>query len=88
MNTLILFAATGLFAAGATAGIISVVTIAIRREEKNLTLTSAPPDRVTRAGRWVNGVGVRATCRAAADWQTTAWLGGVHGDRDFRRVGS
>ena len=35
MNTLILLAATGLFAAGATTGIISVVTIAIRREEKN-----------------------------------------------------
>jgi hypothetical protein len=88
MNTLILFAATGLFAAGATAGIISVVTIAIRREEKNLTLTSAPRDRVTRAGRWLNGVGVRATRPAAADRGNDGLAGGVHGDRDFRRVGS
>ena len=35
MSTLIPFAATGLFAAGAAAGIIGMVTVAIRREEKN-----------------------------------------------------
>jgi hypothetical protein len=34
MNILIPFAATGLFAAGATAGIIGLVTVAIRREER------------------------------------------------------
>ena len=66
MNALILFAAAGLFAAGATAGIISVATLAIRREEKYLTLTSAATDRLTRAGRWLNGVGVRAPCRPDA----------------------
>jgi hypothetical protein len=71
MNILIPFAATGLFAAGATAGIIGVVTVAIRREEKNLTLTSAAPDHVTRAGRLLNGVGIRAPRRAAADRETT-----------------
>jgi hypothetical protein len=72
MNTLILLAATGLFAAGTITGIISVVTIAIRREEKNFTLTSAAPDHVTQAGRWLNGVGVRAPRRAAADRETTS----------------
>ena len=66
MNALILFAAAGLFAAGATAGIVSVATLAIRREEKYLTLTGAAPDRLTRAGRWLNGVGVRAPCRPDA----------------------
>ena len=66
MNALILFAAIGLFVAGATAGIVSVATLAIRREEKYLTLTSAATDRLTRAGRWLNGVGVRAPCRPAA----------------------
>lgn len=66
MNALILFAAIGLFAAGATAGIVSVATLAIRREEKYLTLAGAAPDRLTRAGRWLNGVGVRAPCRPAA----------------------
>ena len=34
--------------------------MAIRREEKNLTLTTEATDPVTRAGRWVNGVHVRA----------------------------
>jgi hypothetical protein len=71
MNALILFAAAGLFAAGATAGIIGVVIAAIRREEKYLTLTSAATDHVTRAGRWLNGVGVRAP-HNAADYAETA----------------
>src|SRR5580704_13306169 len=66
MNALILFAAIGLFAAGATAGIVSVATLAIRREEKYRTLAGAATDRLTRAGRWLNGVGVRAPCRPAA----------------------
>jgi hypothetical protein len=72
MNALIPFAAAGLFAAGATTGIIGVVTMAIRREEKNLTLTSAATDHLTRAGRRLNGVGVRAPLRpAATDRETT-----------------
>jgi len=52
--------AVGVFAAGIVAGVIAVVTVAIRREERNLTLTSGPTDTVTQAGRWLNGVGVRA----------------------------
>ena len=72
MNTLIPFAAAGLFAAGATTGIIGMVTVAIRREEKNLTLTSPATDHATRAGRWLNGVGVRAPRHpAATDRETT-----------------
>lgn len=59
MTTLIALAALSLFAAGVTAGIIGVVSVAIRREEKKLTLISEPPDHVTRAGRWLNGVYVR-----------------------------
>ena len=64
MAALIAFAAIGLFGAGVTTGILGVVTVAIRREEKNLTLTSAATDPVTRAGRWVNGVYVRAPRRS------------------------
>lgn len=71
MNALIPFAATSLFVAGAAAGIIGVVTMAIRRGEKNLTLTSPATDLATRAGRWLNGVGVGAPRRAAADRETT-----------------
>ena len=60
MAALIAFAAIGLFGAGVTTGILGVVTVAIRLEEKNLTLTSEATGKVTRAGRWLNGVGVRA----------------------------
>jgi hypothetical protein len=66
MAALIAFVAIGLFAAGVSAGIIGVVIVAIRREERNFTLTSEAPDNVTRAGRWLNGVGVRAP-RGTAD---------------------
>ena len=65
MAALIALAAVGLFAAGVTAGIIGVVCLAIRREDKNLTLTSHATDHVTQAGRWLNGVRLRAPHRAA-----------------------
>ena len=65
MAALIAFAAIGLFGAGVTTGILGVVTVAIRREEKNLTLTSEVTGKVTRAGRWLNGVGVRAAVGSA-----------------------
>ncbi len=60
MALLITLAAIGLFAAGVSAGIVGVVSVAIRREEKNLTLTSETTDPLTGTGRWVNGVYVRA----------------------------
>ena len=63
MAALIALAAISVFAAGIFAGIIGVVTVAIRREERNLTLTSGPTDTVTQAGRWLNGVGVRTPRR-------------------------
>jgi hypothetical protein len=66
MTIQIALAAFAVFAAGVTTGIIGVVTVAIRREERNLTLTSKAPDSVTRAGRWVNGVYVRCP-RSAPD---------------------
>lgn len=66
MAALIALAALGVFAAGVTAGIVGVVTVAIRREETNLTLTSEAPDHLTRARRWLNGVYVRLPRRTAA----------------------
>jgi hypothetical protein len=72
MAALIALAAIGVFAAGIFAGVIAVVSVAIRREERKFTLTSQAPDNVTRAGRLLNGVYVRAPHRtAAADRQTT-----------------
>lgn len=66
MTALIALTAIGLFAAGVVAGIIGLVCVAIHREEANLTLTREATDHVTRAGRWVNGVGVRAPHRSDA----------------------
>jgi hypothetical protein len=65
MSPLIALAAIGLLAAGAIAGIIGVASVAIRREEKNLTLTSEATDPLTQAGRRVNGMYVRAPRRPA-----------------------
>ncbi len=66
MAALIALTAVCLFAAGALAGIIGVVAVAIRREEGNLTLTSKAPDNVTRTGRWLTGLHVRGPRRTAA----------------------
>ena len=72
MAALIALVASGLFASGVIAGIVGVVSVAIRREERKFTLTSRAPDNVTRAGRLLNGVYVRAPRRtAAAGRQTT-----------------
>jgi hypothetical protein len=68
MALLTMLTATGLFAAGAAAGIIGVTCAAIRREEKNSTLTSQATGPVLQAGRWVNGVGVRDLHAAPGDF--------------------
>jgi hypothetical protein len=64
MDAVIALAGIGVFVAGIVAGVIAVVTVAIRREERNLTLTSGPTDTMTRTGRWLNGVGVRTARRS------------------------
>jgi hypothetical protein len=64
MAALIALAAIAVFAAGIFAGVIRVATVAIRREERNLTLTSGSTDTVTRAGRWLNAVYVRSPHRS------------------------
>lgn len=69
MAALIALAAIGLPIAGAIVASIGMVSVAIRREEKNLTLTIEAPDHLTRAGRWLNGVHVRMPRSTAdADW--------------------
>jgi hypothetical protein len=67
MTALIALVATCLFAAGAATGILAVVALAIRREERNLTLARAAPDPVTRTGRWLTGLYVRAPRRTVTD---------------------
>jgi hypothetical protein len=60
MVALIALLAVCLLAGGVAAGIIGVVAVAIRREERNLTLTSAAPGPVASAARWLNGLYVQA----------------------------
>jgi hypothetical protein len=66
MAALIALAAIGLLAIGAIAGLVGVVSVAIRREEKNLTLTGEATGAVIRVGRRLNGVYVRVPHGAAA----------------------
>jgi hypothetical protein len=60
MTALVVIATADLFAAVVITGTVGVVSLAIRREDRNRTLTSEAIDTVTRAGRWLNGVYVRA----------------------------
>jgi hypothetical protein len=64
MAALIALSALAVFATGIFAGVIGVVTVAIRREERNLTLISGATGTETRAGRWLNGVYVRSPHRS------------------------
>jgi hypothetical protein len=60
MTTAIALGAIGLFGAGVLSGIIGLVSVAIRQEEKNFTLQSREtPGTVAQAGRWLNGVHFR-----------------------------
>jgi hypothetical protein len=59
MAALIALAALCMFAVGVVAGITGVAVVAIHREERNLTMTRATPDNVTRAGRLLTGLYVR-----------------------------
>jgi hypothetical protein len=66
MVTLTALGAIGTLIAVVTAAAIGMMSVAIRREEKNLSLTRAAPDRLTRAARWLNGAYVRAPRPTAA----------------------
>lgn len=64
--------AFGAFTLGAAAGITGVVSVAVRREDINLTLTGDAPDPITRAGRRLTGAYARAPRRTAAAHQRAA----------------
>jgi hypothetical protein len=60
MATLTALGAIGTLIAGVIAAAIGMMSVAIRREEKNLSLTRPAPDQLTRAARWLNGAYTRA----------------------------
>lgn len=47
------------FGAGVVAGVIAIVALAIRREDKLRSLTRQPPSAAARGARRLNGVGLR-----------------------------
>jgi hypothetical protein len=51
--------AISLFLAGVAVGVIAIVAVAVRREDRRYTLASDAPDRLSRSTRWLNGVGRR-----------------------------
>jgi hypothetical protein len=50
---------TLVFGAGIIAGVIAMVALAIRKEDKLRSLTGQPPSATTRGARRLNGVGLR-----------------------------
>ena len=58
MTVPIALAAICLLAAAVSAGLIVVVSVAIRKEDRNLTLTSKATGNLTRVGRRLTGAHV------------------------------
>ncbi len=59
MVAVIVIVAIVIFAAGATAGSIALVSWGIRREERDFSLTRQAPDRVSQGVRLLTGLYVR-----------------------------
>jgi hypothetical protein len=58
-GTVLLATVSAALAGGAAVAVIGLVTLAIRKEERNHTLTGPVPDGVMKAVRRLNGVYVR-----------------------------
>lgn len=48
-----------LFLGGVAVGIVAMVALSVRREERHYTLARQAPDRLSRSARRLNGVGCR-----------------------------
>ena len=48
-----------LFLGGIAVGVIGVVAVSVRREDRHYSLGGDAPDRVSQSARWLNGVGRR-----------------------------
>jgi hypothetical protein len=72
MFALTVLAAMGTLMAGIMVLAIVMVSIAIHREEKHLTLTREAPDQLTQAARWLNGAHAQRPRTAAASRPTAS----------------
>ena len=66
------FAAVALMMAGAAIGVVAVVSLASRREDHDLSLTSDITNQRVRAARRINGVGIRGLDRLTSPATTGA----------------
>jgi hypothetical protein len=51
--------AIALFLGGITVGVIAVVAVSVRREDRAFTIAGDAPDRISRGARRLNGLGRR-----------------------------
>ena len=59
MSGVVITMAVAVFLGGMVSGVIAVVAIAVRREDRRYTLASDAPDRLSRNTRRLTGVGRR-----------------------------
>lgn len=55
----VIVAIIALFLSGVVAGVIVVVALAVRREDRRFSLIGEAPDRMSRSARRLTGVGCR-----------------------------
>ena len=65
------------FIAGAMGGVILIVSLASRREDRRYSLTGEAPDSACAGARWLTGAGVRGDRFVSAGLR-----GDVNGDED------
>jgi hypothetical protein len=58
MTIPITLTAISLFVAAVLAGLTGIVSVAIRKEDKHLTLATTAPGHLTRVARWLTGLHV------------------------------
>ncbi len=76
MTGIYVFASVALLMGGVAIGVVTVVSLAIRREDREYSLTSDVTSRRARGARRINGVGVRGL-----DWLTSLAASGAAPDR-------
>ncbi len=59
MTAVVVLAISVVFVTGMITGVIFLVSLASRREDRRARLSREAPDRVTLAGRWLTGLYVR-----------------------------
>jgi len=59
MASVVVVVAVALFLGGIVIGILAVIAVAVRREDRRYTLASEAPDRLSRNTRRLTGVGRR-----------------------------